>query len=435
MIFEEFIVVLRGLGIETFWDAAVLVLPVLLFPLLLIMARSTWLYWRQQWFQSVQKYKVFEIKIPRLITRGPKAMEQVLRSIHSMRNAPGDLGELYYWGETTRSFALELVGFAGQIHLYIRFYHQYEGLVKAAFASYYQDVELVEIEDYCKRLPQNLTEMERMNYDIWGSEMQLRKPAAYPIKTFNDFEVLDEQKWIDPMGAFFEVLAQLKPGEVVGIQLLLQPATDKWRDKYGKVIAELKQKVALRIRVPNSNETKVEFRPTPGETNVIEAIEKKLAQPAFLTYVRFIYLSPRATFYDSFARRGITGSFNQYAALDLNGFKQNLKVSTRTKVWNFPFVFPGLRNIIRKQRLLDSYLTRDTQPETFMGRLISSHLLNWNFHSKAIELTVDEVATLFHPPSDVVLTAPHIERIESRKGAPQSGLEIFGNEEEISEFS
>ena len=147
-----------------------------------------------------------------------------------------------------------------------------------------------------------------------------------------------------------------------------------------------------------------------------------------------MYLSPKAIFYDSFARRGITGSFNQYAALDMNYFKQNYSVSTRTKIWNWPFVFPGFRNKLRKQRVLHDFRERETQPETFMGRVVSSHLFNWNFHSYPIVLNTESLATLFHPPSILVLTAPHIKRVDSRKASPQAGLEIFGEEGELEKF-
>ena len=46
----------------------------------------------------------------------------------------------------------------------------------------------------------------------------------------------------------------------------------------------------------------------------------------------------------------------------------------------------------------------------------------------------EAIATLFHLPTAVVLTAPHIRRIESRKGGPPAGLAIFGDEEEIEKF-
>ena len=69
-----------------------------------------------------------------------------------------------------------------------------------------------------------------------------------------------------------------------------------------------------------------------------------------------------------------------------------------------------------------------------MGRLITSYVLNWNFASRRSSLNTEEVATLFHPPPVVALTAPHIRRVESRKTGPPAGLPIFGDEGDIERF-
>ncbi|MCH7883427.1 hypothetical protein IIA95_03365, partial [Patescibacteria group bacterium] len=42
-----------------------------------------------------------------------------------------------------------------------------------------------------------------------------------------------------------------------------------------------------------------------------------------------------------------------------------------------------------------------------------------------------ELATIFHPPSYLVLTAPFIKRVEAKRLGPPAGLEIFGEEEEV----
>jgi hypothetical protein len=376
-------------------------------------------------------------------------MEQVLAAMHSLRNAPGDLQERFWDGEVTRWFSLEIVSFGGEIHYYIRVYAKQKNLVEAAIYSYYPEVEVVEVEDYIDKLPKSVEEMYSQGYDLWGSEMLLAKPSFYPIKTYSHFvEAEQEEKMVDPMSAFLEVLGKLKPGEIVGIQILIAPAGDKWRFLVGrekgwphKWQAELEK-----LRAPKQRKTEsvggeggieslqaISIR-SPGETNVLKEVENNLSKPAFNTLIRFIYLSPKETFYDSYARRGLTGAFNQYAALDLNSFRQNYRVSTRTRFWNFPFFFPNLRNELRKQRLLRNYRLRDLPPETVMGRIISSHPLNWNNASQVFEMNTECLATLFHIPTETVLTTPHIRRVESQKVSPPAGLPIFGDEKEIEKF-
>lgn len=136
-------------------------------------------------------------------------------------------------------------------------------------------------------------------------------------------------------------------------------------------------------------------------------------------------------FYDSFPRRAVGGAFNQYSALDLNAFVRNEMMSTRTKMWYRPYVFPKTRNEYKKQRLLHLLRAREIPPKKMIGRILTSGLFNWNIHSRTFELTTESLATIFHPPTRFVLTAPHMVRVESRKTGPPAGLAIFGEEGDI----
>ena len=44
------------------------------------------------------------------------------------------------------------------------------------------------------------------------------------------------------------------------------------------------------------------------------------------------------------------------------------------------------------------------------------------------------LATLFHPPTFLVLTAPHLRRVESKKTGPPAGLAIYGDEGDLEKF-
>ncbi len=423
-------------------------------------AEQTLLFWRREDFKKNLRWVLLEIQISRETERNPKAMEQVLASLHGLRNAANDLNEYYHDGEVTRWFSLEMVSFGGEIHFYVRFYFKYRSLVEAAFFAYYPEVELIEVEDYLKRFPQNIEDMYSKGYERWGSEMILTKEAAYPIKTYPAFEAIAEEKEYDPISTFLEVLGKVKKPEMVGIQILLEAETGEWKEKWEKVVDKLKQsKLAREAMHARKAETKTEFpggplpifsnekqetdafdifakalTRSPGETDVLKAVEDNISKPAFKATVRFIYFSPKLMFYDSFARRGLVGSFNQYSALDLNSFRQNVKVSTRLTFWNWPFLFYDVRNRYRKQRLLYHYLRWKPPQKTFWSKVLSAHPMNWNFHSKPITLNIEAVATLFHIPRNFVVTAPHIKRIESRKAGPPAGLAIFGEEEKIQKF-
>lgn len=397
---------------------------------------------------------VFEIRVPREVRKGPRAMEQVLMAIHALRNTANDLRELWWDGEITKWYALEIVSFGGEIRFFIRFYYKQRPLIEAAFFSYYPDVELIEVDDYLDEIPKNMDEVYAKGYDIWGSEMVLLKESGYPIRTYPIFEAPDEERQFDPIATFLEVLGRAKREEFIGVQILIAPTGIEWHEEWKGFVEKLKEQSSSKQVIP---ETVMEFpggplpifttkqgpddplkslrlTRTPGETNVLEAVENNLSKPAFETIIRFIYLSPTPLFYDSFARRGITGMFNQYAALDLNSFKQNYSVSTRTRFWNWPHVFPETRGEYRKSSILYHYRHREMPHHTFMAKVIFSHFFNWNFATKVITLNVEAVATLFHPPTFLVLTAPHVRRLESRKTGPPAGLPIYGNEKDIERF-
>jgi hypothetical protein len=416
-----------------------------LFLILLPIFKSIYLHWRQENFKHSKAFDmgILEIKMPREINKSPKAMEQILMAIHSLRNAPGDFQEKWINGEVTVWFALEMVSFGGNIHFYIRFPRARKSLIEAAFFSYYPDIELIEVDDYTERFPQNMIELQERGYDLWGTEMVLTKEDAYPIKIYSDFESPDEDKQYDPISQFLEVLGRCNKEDIVGIQFLIAPAgvdydhKYNWNKKYEKLVEELrerKNKQQAQAQPQTGVPLNLSFMRTPGETDILKKVEENLSKPAFDTLIRFIYLSPKTLFNDGYARRGLVGAFNQYADLGLNSFVQNYDVSTRTRFWDWPHIFPEKRNLYRKASLLYNYIHRECPPETFMGKLITSNIFRSNFSSRRILLTTQCLATLFHPPTAMVTTTPHLEKTQSRKASPPPALPIFGEEKEIEKF-
>ena len=390
--------------------------------------------WRQIDFQSHVKFVVLEIIMPRENIRSPRAMEQIFLAMHGLGNAPGDPNEKYIEGEVPRRISLEIVSFGGETHFYVRMYHKRRNLVEAAFFSHYPDIELVEVDDYAQNLPKTVQEIYTQGKDMWGTEMLLVKEPAYPIKSYRDFtEEQEEERNIDPLAACLETMSTLKEGELLAIQIVITP--DEWSEDDQNVIEELKAKTGEKKTLisEEGTESTISMR-TPGETDTIRDMEKNLSKPPFKTIIRHIYFSEFEGFYDSFARRGMRAYFNQYSSLGLNGFKDNNAVSTRTRVWYWPYLFPKVRSAMRKQRLLSDYIGRTRPSTSIVETLISSHIMNWNNHSKSIMLNTEGLATLFHPPTVVVLTAPHIKRTESKRASPPAGMPIYAGEEEIDKY-
>lgn len=421
-----------------FWEIFKVTWWFWLWVVLLPIFRDAYLYWKQEEFRRSQKYTIFEILVPREIEKGPRAMDQVFQAIHALTNYAGDFEEWYLDGELPRPFTFEIVSFGGETHFYVRGYHKIKGLIQSAFISHYPDVEVVEAEDYMSQLPKSLEELESKNYDVYATELVLKREPIFPTRTYLDFETMDEALQIDPIGAILEVMGKLKKDEFIGIQIncygflgsanMASPGSDWWKE-HEDIIEKLRETSEYNIE---TGVWKYDVR-SKRETQVIEAVEKNIAMPAFNSIVRLMYFSPRGVFYDSFPRRGIIGAFNQYAAEDLNRFQQNFDMMTLTKILFFPYIFPRYRNIIKKKRIMRYYRERTIPQPTWTGRLFRNHLFGWD-HSRFTILTSTVLATLFHPPTKVVLTAPHIRRSESRKAGPSSGLPIYGEEKSLEKF-
>ena len=404
-----------------------------LFIVLLPVARSTWIYWRQIVYRHNIKYVVLEMRIPRETTKNPRAMEQVLRAFHFMRNAANNLREIYWDGEVTNWVSLEIVGRGGEVHFYVRCLKSRRPLVEAAFFSSYQDVELVEVPDYAEMLPKSAEELWDRGLDFFGGELELVKPDMYPLRTYLEFEVPDEDiQLIDPISNALEILGKLTKDEFAAIQINIAPADYSWAKEWEDELAKLRK---IGTKAAMEEEGGSLTTRTPGQTRILKAVEEKLGRQAFNTMGRIVYVCPKAVYSDTVPRRGLIGALNQYATADMNAFKWNFPAGTRTQLWDWPYIFPKLRGKLRKKRYWHWFIHREMPEEQWTGKLLSSHPLNWNFYSKTMHLDIAEMATIFHPPTHVVLTAPHIHRVESKKAGAPSGLPIFGDETAIDKFT
>lgn len=406
-----------------------------IFFLLFEPVRELWIHYRQCIFKSSIKWTLWELKMPRLVTQTPEAMDQVFVALHAFRNSAGNLPEIYIDGELTRWFTFEIVSFEGEVRFYMRGYTKQKNLIESTFFSYYQDVELVQLtpeQDYMNKIPKTVAELYTEGKDMYGGEMLLSKPDAYPIKTYPKFETPDPEKRLDPISTILELFGKLKTGEFMAIQINAAPADKSWFKEFAPLLKKLKKPEEDEF---DEKKGKFSFNVrTPGETEVLEAVERNLAKPAYDTVIRLLYISPKETFLDTIPRNGIISAFNQYGMLDLNSFRRNEDMTTKAQIWDYPHVFPAIRAEYKKQRLLYLFRNRDMPAEKAIGKWYNSYFFNSAFSSKSFKLNTEALATLFHPPTEFVLTAPHLQRVESRKAGAPAGLAIYAEEDAIDKF-
>ena len=414
---------------EYWWIIA----PVALF----FIFKELWLDYVRTKYKSLIKWTILEIKIPREVQKTPKAMEQIFAGLHGTEKNPNFI-EKWFKGEIPHQFSLEIISKGGQVHFLIRTQEKFRNLVEAQIYAQYPAAEISEVEDYTAALPSKIPSDD---YDIWGTEFVLVKEDAYPIRTYPYFfeESLEEER-IDPMASLSEALSHLSTDENIWVQILISPANDDWKKEGEKLVEKLigkkvevtkkglvleeargwfeATKETVHELFSSPEEKKESYRKpqerlmeslmlylSPGQREVVSAIEKNIAKLGFKIVIRFVYWAKSDIFTKS-NRAGVLGAFKQFNTQDLNGFKSNKKIKT-----SIDYFFKKRRVFYRKVRILNNYKKRYFPVTTR------------KFSKRGFVLNIEELATIYHIPGKIV-EAPKMPRIEAKKGSPPSGLPI-----------
>lgn len=396
----------------------------LLAPLVLFfILRSLWMNFIRTKFLSTVPTTILEIQIPKEVEQSPKVAEQIFAGLHGIQSNPNFV-ERNFYGKIQLWFGLEIVGAQGKIHFFIHTPKDFQDLVEAQIYAQYPDVEIKEVQDYTKNLPQDLPDKD---INLWGTEFKLIKKDAYPIRTYPEFLDLDKKTMVDPLSGITEILSNTKEGEQIWLQILIRPTGSKWKEEaellvnkligrkvtspgmLGKIMEELRSygeySIETLMAMP-SGEVKISKateealkKLTPGEQEVVKAIERNIAKIGFETKIRFIYLARRDKF-SSANVSAIIGAFKQFSTQNLNGFRPDKKTKT-----SIDYFFKKSREDWRKRSILNKYRKR-------------------NFRDKiAFVFNTEELATIYHFPG-MLVKAPMMPRIEAKKGEPPAGLPV-----------
>jgi len=417
------------------------VLPIVFFVVTLFVLKEFWFARITANFLGSIKWITLELSIPKENIKSVKSMEQVfgaLYEIYSFGFRPWETlveGKVEYW------ISFEIVGTAHTVHFYVHAPRKYRNLVEASFFSQYPDMEIKEVEDYTKRLPRSPIDE---GYDLFGLDNILGKDDAYPLRTYMDMEDDSEEdkKNIDPISVVVEAMTELEGDEYIFLQLLARPAGPDWTDKAKDIIDELAgieskskkkglftgtgefvQNLARAPMLPPEWSGAGEDQKlqsfhfyTPGEQEILKAMSRKVAKRAYESILRYLYIGKKETFNldNAFA---IMGAIQQYGTESLNYLRPNSHTLTLMyKVAKyFPYI-PLRRRLLkkRKERMYNAYVER-AMPQ--------KHIPQHRLKLRTSILNVEELATLFHPPT-VVVKAPKLQTIESRKSEPPVNLPV-----------
>lgn len=402
------------------------VLPFALFPLFMYVWMGHVI---GKYVSSIPRV-LLEIIPPKDIEKSPQLMEGLFDGL-----AGADKGYMIYdshiKGEVPPGFSFEVVGSEGRVHFYVRTPTNFRNLIEAHLYAQYPDVEIVEVEDYVDEVPRSVPNKD---WNLWGTDMELVKPDAYPIKTYHFFEESVTGKMMDPLAGLIEVIAKLPPGQKIWLQYIISPERASWSAKEGRAVVDeivkgKKEKSASVmsqlfsqlggvaggiargiVGAPAAEEKKkeakdlgpIEFRLTPVQRKVLEAVESNIGKNIFRVKMRFMYLGRRENYNSGSFLQAIFGAIiKPYSDGNFNGIKPYDPTKTSTE-----YVFMKSRLLYLQRRLFRRYRDRDPYP------------LN-NF----FVLSTSELATLFHLPDGSVIS-PALSRVAAKRSVGPSNLPL-----------
>ena len=383
--------------------------------------KIVWMEYICEMYIKKTKKVVLEITPPRNIEKSPKTMESIFSGISGSLRTP-NLFEEYLDGETAPRYSFEIASDEGTVHFYIRTYKKFQNLMEAHVYAQYPDAIITEVPDYVDEVPAIVPNSE---WDLYGWDFELVREAPYPIRTYKYFQEDVTGKMIDPLSALLEAMGKIGPGQKLWLQFVAIPMKEKWNFDERKIVDEIagrttKAKGALESigkdfgdifsnffkafvspvefsKEEKREEQPVEFKLTPGEKEVLKAVESNLGKNMFKVKTRFIYLGTSQNFDKANNVSSFMGVMKQFNDMNLNSFRPNNKTKTYA---DYFFQKPRLR--YRQRKIFRRYKDRDPTGVTCV-------------------FSTEELATLYHMP-DMSVVAPSVTYVEAKRGGAPANL-------------
>jgi hypothetical protein len=400
-----------------------------------------WIRW-DVWYPK-KKWIILEIIPPGEIEKPFRAMEDLFSSLWILY---GDPNWREAWCEgalpvASSWFSCEILGLEGDVHFYLRLPENQREFAETIIHSHYPETEIFEVDDYTKNVPQNIP---NDTYDLKGEDYVFLKNKNYlPIKTYKFFEPVTPElikeggKKIDSFTSLMEALTKMKKGEQFWFQIVAAPIVNSpkipWIDEAKKEINRIAQRpgeakggksifrtvfdilvfeilagiFSILFSSTTSQEKLAEAKPqqlTPGERNILEAIEEKISKNAFKVHARALYIYQKNAYNDANAAIA-RNYFAHFSTAHLNSIILWIKTRTKVQYW-----FRDTRVRIKKMNIFEKYVKRFPSMYPIMtgkGNMV---------------LNIEELASIFHFPVQASVLPSGVPRIMSRKATPPSNL-------------
>jgi hypothetical protein len=408
-------------------------------------AFKVWVHYVQQDFISGIDFVLLEIVPPREVLRSPKAMELFFtNALYHWSNKGGR--EEFWQGAVWFWFSLEIVSLEGQVHFYVRTPTRVQSLVETQMYAQYPQAQVKVVEDYTLAVDEI---SPKSAWNAWGCELTLEKPEAYPIKTYVDFGLDKDPKEeykVDPISPIVEFFGSLQKGEQAWMQIVVRPTKKKWKTagtwfKTHDWVEEAKLEFFRLVKdysaVKGKGQTlgtdsRIEIRVPPQMDTTVKAMNNKMTKLGFDTGIRIMYVAKKEA-YSMNNRRNIRLIWRQFANPNSNALKRVNAVQGDAFGSSWLGISPE-KVMVLGDRMLHEYRERgffylpmrhyfnDHNFTGFSLWLLKQFFLPY-FHPPYFVLNVEELATLWHFPGQI-LKVPTLERIESKEAAPPTNLPI-----------
>lgn len=335
-------------------------------------------------------YSLVSISVPKNNSRTPLAAEQLFAALHG----------IFREGAIKQpQISCEVISKNKLITFYLYMPAELRDFVLSQVYAQYPTVDVAEIP-----LDKDYANVDTDKH-IAATELGLKRPTTYPIKTFQNFEV-------DPLSAITGVLSSTNDEEEIWVQMIVRPIDDDWQDQGEEEIKNIKEppkrptgmaelimneavslgKDLVRAAVTGGgveekkDDKKDDKKELAGPIQqAIKGIEEKITKLGFEVKIRIVAAAP-----DQFAAQAkleqAIGGFKQYNSINLNSFIS--------------------KNVSTDRAAIELYRAREIgAPE--------------------IIFNITELASLYHFPSETVET-PTIAWAGAKKGEPPGNLPIVG---------
>ncbi len=396
---------------------------------LIIGGWHVWIWYIQSLFLAGRKPILLEMKIPREITKSPRAMELAFGYFSYSAGETTFLSRAWK-GQVRPFFPFEIASFGGQLHFYIWCWDNYRRTVEGAIYGQYPEVEIYQVEDYAAKF-----RFDPKKYDAWGVDWPLTgiikdfndfRINAYPLKTYVDYELDKDPKEefkVDPLGQILEFMSNIQPHEQLWVQIVIRKSgkkgilltyeqDEKWKKMVTEEIDKLRVQAALvpenildeeKEKAKAGEDARPQIRPSWRQTRQMESMERNLGKYPFEVGMRGIYWTEKELHGPTFT--GFRWMWRPFG-------NAQYMTQLRPRRWHCDFDYPWqdfnrIRWVNTTWRVLDAYRRR------------------MFFHSPWIVptniMTNEVLASLWHPPSSSIVV-PGLQRIPATKAAPPPNL-------------